>query len=79
MDSLVQRFGFGGRGGYLPPGVRGGGAGGYFPPSTSLLGGDSDEEGEGGEGKTHLDDDLDLQLAKMDKSYQKFSIKEKSR
>ena len=69
MESLAQRLGLAGRGaGYLPPG--GGGAGGYFPPSTSLLGGDSDEEGGDG-------DDFDLEMAKMDKSYQKFSLKDK--
>ena len=76
MESLAQRLGWVGRGaGYLPPGGVGGGAGGYFPPSTSLLGGDSDEEG--GDAEIECDDDFDLQMAKMDKSYQKFSLKDK--
>ena len=76
MESLVQRLqGWGGgRGGYRPPGRDGGG---YFPPSTSLLtAGDSDgeEEDEAAAGAGGDDDELDLQLGRLDKSYQKFSI-----
>ena len=82
----------GGRGGYHPPGLKAGDHSGYLPASVSLLGGESDDdlEGEGLKGGAYVgvvrrvkrendkdDELLNLQLAKLDKSYQKFTLKNK--
>jgi len=86
MESLMQSLGWGsggGKGGYQTPGLKAGGTGGYFPASVSLLAGDSDDEveGEGGSAcksnNSKEDESLNLQLAKLDKSYQKFTLKNK--
>ncbi len=72
MESLVQRLGWRGNNSSSNSG--------YCPPGCSLLAPDSGDEEEGDTTEaTSQEEDRRLasQLAKLDKSYQKFSIRDK--
>jgi hypothetical protein len=69
MESLVQRLGWRGSSS----------SSGYCPPGCSLLDPDSGDEEDTREQDEDEEEDRRLvtQLAKLDKSYQKFSIRDK--
>ena len=69
MESLVQRLGW--RGNSSSSGS------GYCPPGCSLLAPDSGDEEDTEATSQEEDRRLTSQLAKLDKSYQKFSIRDK--
>ncbi len=67
MESLVQRLGWRGNNNNS----------GYCPPGCSLLAPDSGDEEDAEATSQEEDRRLASQLAKLDKSYQKFSIRDK--